>query len=274
MALFFFILYLHANLSSMKRTTYIIVLILIPLTALLFTGYSSGQTQPYSGSPGDGGNTCAVCHSGGNFNASVEITTDIPEEGYVAGESYTVTVTASSSASKHGFQITAENISNAKAGTFAAGTGSQTGNANHLVTHTSSGTSMTEWNMTWTAPADTSGDNAAITFYAVLNAANGNGSTSGDQIVTTNLSYEANTTGVGEWNTAHRLPVFPNPVSGELHLNDEFNGYNYLIYDHRGYAVDKGTIDMNTVDIDLPAGIYLFVVDKDGTLYHNNILVE
>ena len=63
----------------------------------------------YSGSPGDSGNTCSVCHSGGNFSASVSITTNIPATGYEPNTDYDITVLLNQSgASRHGFALTAE----------------------------------------------------------------------------------------------------------------------------------------------------------------------
>jgi hypothetical protein len=56
-------------------------LLAIPLVSLVFMSTSIGVYGAYSGSPGDG-NSCAFCHSGGNFDASLAITTNIPVTGY------------------------------------------------------------------------------------------------------------------------------------------------------------------------------------------------
>ena len=98
---------------------------------------SSGRTSGSSGSPGDGGKTCTDCHAGGNFSASLQITDDIPAGGYELNTDYNITVTNTSTASKHGFQVTAEKTSNdSKVGIFTAGTGSQAFSNDNYLTHT------------------------------------------------------------------------------------------------------------------------------------------
>ncbi|MEO0638086.1 MAG: choice-of-anchor V domain-containing protein, partial [Bacteroidota bacterium] len=69
-------------------------------------------------------------------------------------------------------------------GNTAVLTGSVGGQTRQYVGHRNASTNQT-WNFTWKAPATNVGD---ITFYIVGNAANGNGSTSGDFI------YESNQT--------------------------------------------------------------------------------
>ena len=45
--------------------------------------FSSGNGNPLSGSPGDGGNNCTQCHTGSAASTSnISITTNIPSTGY------------------------------------------------------------------------------------------------------------------------------------------------------------------------------------------------
>jgi len=169
------------------------VLFSIPLlgVVLLLMAYSSGSPGGKSGSPGDGGSTCVQCHTGTPNPVADWITTNIPFTGYVPGNTYTITLTGThAGVVKFGFEVTAEDGSNSKVGTFILTDPVQTKftNANNAVTHTSSGNTpsgnMKIWTVDWTAPAAGTGE---VGFYAAFNAANGNGGTSGDVIYKTNL---------------------------------------------------------------------------------------
>lgn len=205
-----------------KNYTYYLTLLVIPVIAYTFFGYTSGQTNQNSGSPGDGGLMCALCHSGGNFNTSASISTDIPVEGYELNHDYTVTVSVTSTSSKHGFQITAENSGGTKVGIFTAGTGSQTANLDMLVTHTAAGTSLNTWSFTWHSPATDEGN---ITFYAAVIATNADNTSTGDQIAT---ATDTNVLGVESYQTLN-FKVLPNPVDDFLDISYEALSDNFKI---------------------------------------------
>jgi hypothetical protein len=92
---------------------------------------------------------------------------------------------------KFGFQFTAlGSASGSMAGSLSSGTGSQavTSGAKTYITHTAGGTSgvgSNSWSFTWTAPNPGVG---GVTFYAAINAANGDNSNSGDQIYAKNVA--------------------------------------------------------------------------------------
>jgi hypothetical protein len=242
-----------------KNYSFYLVLLSIPVLSFLFFGYSSGQTSQYSGSPGDSGMTCTVCHSpGANHSAVATISTDIPASGYVAGTTYSVTVSVTSSVVKHGFQITAENSSNTKVGEFSAGMGTQVANANHLVTHTSSGNMQAAWTFQWTAPTINEGP---ITFYAVENATNSNYADSGDQVVTTNLTINYSNLSVAD---AHKISfnVYPNPAMDFLTITTDLSFSNQIkinVSNSLGQIVKNASFDFDQKRIDISAltpGIY------------------
>jgi len=174
------------------KTFYKLLSILIIPSALVLYSYSSGSPGGKTGSTGDGGTTCTQCHAGTATSQSNWITTDIPVDGYTAGETYTITVTGThSGVVKMGFELTAENTSGTKKGnwTITDATRTKFANANTAVTHTSAGNvpsgNTNTWSADWTAPTAGTG---TIKFNAAINAANGNGNTSGDQIYTTSLT--------------------------------------------------------------------------------------
>ena len=229
---------------------------------------SSGRTSGSSGSPGDGGKTCAECHSGGSFSASLQITDDIPAGGYDLNTDYNITVTNTSTASKHGFQVTAEKTSNdSKVGSFTAGTGSQAFSNDNYLTHTTSGNSQSSWSFTWTSPATDEGE---IKFYSASVAANGNGSNdSGDKTVTTSTAGN-NALSISE---ANRLDfkMYPNPSSATVNIQlssgndtasvDFYNMVGQLVYSKKVTSTNK-EIDITSLN----TGIYMLRVQTNNKI--------
>lgn len=169
----------------MRKNYFYLVVLAIP-AILLLQSNNNGSPGGKSGSPGDQGATCAQCHTGTVQTASNWISTDIPFTGYIPGQTYTITATAThSGAAKIGFELTVENSQSSKVGTLAITEPTRTKlvNGNKSVTHTASGNvpsgNSNTWTVNWTAPAMGAGQ---VGFYAAFNAANGNGTTSGDVV--------------------------------------------------------------------------------------------
>ena len=173
-------------------------LIVIPIAiALAIFFYPTTSNSNGTGSPGaktnspmDGGN-CTGCHSG-TLNSGVgtaTISSDIPVNGYVIGNTYTITLTGvKANCIKFGFELTAEN-GNSKSGDFMiTDNTTKLVNANNAVTHQSSGTSgngSKNWTMNWTPTTNSNGN---TTFYASLLFSNANSNNNGDNVFTTSLS--------------------------------------------------------------------------------------
>ncbi len=249
-----------------------LVLLAIPVYAFLFLSYSSGQTYPYSGSPGDGGSTCAVCHTGSaNYNAEALITTNIPDAGYELNHEYTITLSVSSDVVKNGFQITAENASNDKVGEFVAGEGSQVTDSSHdAVTHTYIGTEQTVWTMTWISPAT---DQGVISFYAAVNATNSNNSDSGDQVVTTSISVEVLDV---ETEEVSNFNVYPNPTTALLFVDlpEGFAKANYTVRSILGRVVLAGDFTQTVNVSSLDSGVYTIELVSDNRRASSKFVVK
>lgn len=238
----------------------------MPLLALpiviVFMGYSSGSPGGRTGSPGDNGNNCTACHSGTPQNASDWISTDIPGNGYVGGETYMVSATGThTGVSRFGFELTAEDQNGNKVGTIQVtnSTENQLANNGKSITHTSqgitpSGDSKT-WDFEWTAPEDVPGD---ITFYAAFNAANGNGGTSGDVIYLTSSTYGPDVTGIADVANANRF--YPNPSTGLVNFETQNEAVgNVNIFNQAGQLVEQLKMNNQFGQLDLSKqakGIY------------------
>lgn len=170
-----------------------LLLFALPLTFVLYS-YNSGSPGGKTGSMGDGGNTCTDCHSGTSQSQTGWITSDIPAEGFTAGDTYTITATGThNGVVKFGFELTAEDSFGSKIGTLSLAEPTRTKftNANKAVTHTAAGNTPSgnsnSWSMNWTAPDPAP---SVVKFNAAFNAANGNGANTGDQIYTSVISYD------------------------------------------------------------------------------------
>lgn len=153
-----------------------------------------------TGSPGDGGATCAGCHSGGTtFGPSLSLT-GFPAS-YSPGTAYSLTLTLGGTSPEGGFEITAERTSdNAKCNTMSCAWTANTGGdpsidldgTNRWLGHNvASSVGPHSWTFSWTAPASASCANGTIVFYAAGNASDNTGGTGGDQIVTNSWSVPA-----------------------------------------------------------------------------------
>jgi hypothetical protein len=255
----------------MKKLYSFLPLLALPLM-FIFMGYSSGTPGGRTGSPGDNENTCTACHTGTPQNATDWITSDIPGNGFVGGETYIITASGThSGAGKFGFELTAEDENGNKTGSFNIinATETQLANGGVSVTHTAQGNTPSgngkTWEFEWTAPEDIPGD---ITFYAAFNAADGNGSTSGDVIYLTEKTYGPDVTGITEVLADFRF--YPNPSTGVVNLestNDENNTVS--VFNQTGQLVEQLQLSGRSARIDLSnqaKGIYFVQFGDDGKM--------
>lgn len=237
----------------------ILTLTALVTVATIFVGsiYNNAHTNPdgspngRTGSPGDGGNTCAIsgCHTGFTVGTKSNVfTSNIPVEGYTPGTKYTITATARSSANRNtfGFQVSPQTNAGVLVGTMtstSAGT-KLTGGGKYL-THTQSGLTgsggVKSWSFDWTAPVAGTGD---VTFYGSFNHANGNGGTSGDSIfkATYVIKEKAVSIGINNDDLSNLgFTIYPNPASNYVYIkNDKGVVYNSIeVYDLSGKLIYK-----------------------------------
>ncbi len=180
---------------------------------VLVYAYASGPDAALAGVPGE--STCSSCHGGSSGSGSV--TVGFPGGlTYTPGVKQTLTVTVSDPAQRRwGFELTARQSGNSKAqaGTFIPGsdgftqlicantaytTESQTGcptaslplvYIEHTTRGTQSGkTGSGSFTFEWTPPSSDVGN---VVLYVAGNAANNNGSESGDHIYTNKYTLTA-----------------------------------------------------------------------------------
>ncbi len=182
----------------------------------------SGAPAGRTGSPGDGSN-CTACHSGTPQTASPDVTisSDIPASGYIPGNTYTISVEGvQQNVSKFGFEITAEDNTNTKAGTWATINAETQIKSTDWVTHTLSGTSgngFKTWTINWTAPAAGTGD---VTFYAAVNATNSSGTNAGDLILLNNVTVSEDVSASVNEKSVKKVKFYPVPAKDYIWITD------------------------------------------------------
>jgi hypothetical protein len=160
--------------------------------------FSSGPEAGHTGAPGE--LTCATaagCHGGEANTGPGEFFIEAPAS-YQPGETLEITVrhsTPDTSRRRWGFQLTALSSSNEKAGTLESdgtlnilngGPGNSRQYIEHGIESSFSGRQRNAtWTFNWRAPNDNVGP---VTLWAAGNQANNDGTSSGDQIYTTDFT--------------------------------------------------------------------------------------
>jgi len=260
---------------QMKKSIYFLsaIAIFLLLRPNVFSNVN-GSPGAKTNSPMDG-NNCTACHSG-TINSGLgilSIATNIPVQGYTAGQTYSIVVDMSqSSISRFGFEITCEegNFGSAKTGSFGITDATTTKfvNNNTAVTHKQGGTSGSgskTWSMNWTAPQ--TGVSAGVVFYVSANAANNNGNQNGDEIYTASRSFAEATTSVSE--KQNKITAFVNPISKDIMINAVEPIYisNLEVYDISAKLVysKKEVLLPSAINVDfLDAGIYILNMQTRG----------
>lgn len=280
---------------------YVYVLIVAGFLMISMSQYSSsslsassgGAPIGYTGSPFDGRN-CTSCHNGPVAIAQPGwISSDIPAEGYVPGETYTISASVTRNGNNQfGFQVAAKTSSGAQAGTLksiSSETNIQV--AGRYITHSSLGTFASgnnkTWIFEWTAPATGVGN---VTFFGAFLAGDNSGGSSGDNVFTSNLQVKQRTsTNISNAQIASKSlisAVFPNPVADAFNLNvnlSEPNQTDVRLFDIAGREMgvlfsdqlNKGeqVLKINLPD-GTPSGLYTILLKSGEGLDTENILVK
>lgn len=235
---------------------------------MAFEILSGNGKAGYTNSPGEG--NCTSCHSGtlNSGPGSVAITSSPTlANGYTRGATYNVTVTVTNNTAPNnnlfGFALEALLPTGENAGTLTITdsnlTQIKTATVNSIsrnnVVHTGNnnvGPDSQVFSFDWTAPA--TGENT-ITFYAVGNAANNNGSNSGDYIYSTSLAVNENTTGIIENEIQKNIAVYPNPSNGEFQVEIGSSiftkNYQLIVYNANGDNIFQSELTNPKTKIDL-----------------------
>jgi len=260
---------------------------LLAFTLVILFGVSINSLQSYpdgapsdgrTGSPGDGGKTCAQggCHSGGPTDVTGILSSDIPSEGYTPGASYTITVTVDQSGSK-GFIVSPQKTDGTLLGSITAGAGNQKV-GNKYITHSTpkSGASAV-WTFTWVAPAAGTG---IVDFY---------GAFANNRSLVRKTKYSVSeklANGINENAQITKLSFYPNPaVSRTLHVSFEpkkagniqislidITGKRVAELYHRNYTSNSFEEDLSLPE--LKNGVYFMQIELGEESLTRKLLIQ
>ena len=264
--------------------------------ALVLAAPRGAATNPSGSSGGFAGDgveqsgsvrTCRSCHDSFALNSGTgSVTLDVPSS-VAPGQTVAVTVTVTNTtpladgalARRQGFEASARMPGGGLAGLFTVTDATNTRltfGTEKTATHTTSGSTRSEWTFNWTAPATPT----AVTFYAAGNAANGGDGPAGDHVYTATRRVVVGTT-AGEEPVGGR-PAFglsaphPNPVRGAsavLRISlGEAAAVRLRLVDGRGRTVWAGTAEPRVAGesavvvpvAGLAPGLYIVVAERPG----------
>lgn len=258
----------------MKRTY---VLICSGLIAFLIFPSAFWMLEPENpplqntGAPGE--TTCEQedCHGGGSFTG-ISVLSGIPDTIEPSTE-YTLSITLTSDCENAGFQLTALEGDNTKAGTLSIGTGTNVASfAGRQYIRQSSPRLLTggsaSWTFTWTSPAEAV-DNEVTFYFAMING-NNDEKEEGDNVLINSQTVAMRAPVVNgiDVPSAPVISVYPNPVSDQITISGMHTGSTVLIYSSTGRLVKREQVAGIVARIqlgDLPSGTYQVVAEsKNG----------
>lgn len=186
-----------------------------------------GAEPGYTGSPGDSGRNCTVCHGGAAVLVDNWIISDIPAEGYTPGDTYTITaINNEIGATRFGFEVSPQDLQGNYMGlmlitdsirTKLVADTNQPGSVPKYITYTADGVDglgSAQWDFKWIAPATGAGE---VTFYGGFNS-NFEGHKEGDKTYLSTLTV--NEKGTSSINSKKAIQLnyshYPNPSNGAL----------------------------------------------------------
>lgn len=216
-----------------------------------------------TGAPGDNIKQCSSCHQGASFDTEAEIlvlnSESISIDQYIPGEEYTVQLTVNANgASVYGFQMVSLFDSNNEdtEGFTQAGSGMQLVplNGRNYLEHSDPSVSNV-FQTTWIAPEAGSND---VSFYAAVNAANGNGNTLGDHAGATELTLSEFISSSEEV-YADQISIYPNPVTNFVSIETgDLNIEAISIYNLQGQEIITMEGSNSQIDVsNLSTGLFL-----------------
>jgi uncharacterized protein (TIGR03437 family) len=206
-----------------KRSSYFFVAVFVSLAPIQIAGHSYGPAPRRTGAPGDDARACTVCHSTSALNSGTGSVNILLQSGpvYIPGVKQRVAVrVADPIQQRWGFELTVRlnsDLANGQAGeltpvdNFTQVICEDTGpkpcsSGPEFIEHTSAGTRIgtkggATFQFNWTPPSSNVGP---VTLYVAGNAANGDGTSSGDLIYTSSVQLNP------------AIPVAPSVTAGNI----------------------------------------------------------
>lgn len=267
---------------------------------LIFTSSIENDNGKAGRTASPGEQTCVDgCHNTYALNSgtgSVVLTSNIPNDAYVPGTTYNMTLTVNhSGVALFGLGLEALTSTNTNAGTLTQGAGSTiktaivSGVSRSSITHTLNGgtgtTGFHSFNFTWLAPPAGTGN---VTYYFSGVAANGANGNKLDYVYNSSkvfTEYVAPSSIHEAYNSLSALQIFSNPVSSNLSFSysiDKSENVFCNLYALSGAVAKQIFMEMqsegthtSSSDIsDLSKGIYLLELKTAQQTITRKIVVQ
>ncbi len=279
----------------MKRILVTISIILVTILGLESLSSpkavkKDGAAPGYTGSPGDSLKNCTACHGGFAVPVDDWVTSNIPEDGYVPGQTYTITATNKEvGATRFGFEVSPQDLAGNLMGMLKV-TDSLTTKLvgdDKYITYTAEGIESIDslaWSFNWVAPASGSGE---VVFYGGFNS-NYEGHKGGDQTYLSTLSVHEKGTASVSMRVKHKkdISIFPNPLVDKVNLSfslDKNETVQVDIYDLKGtflFALYKQVLATGSQNLQfsladkLTPGAYFAKISIGKKGYNEKIVVK
>lgn len=236
-----------------------------------------GTDPGYTGSPGDSSKNCTTCHGGVATPKDGWITSNIPDEGYTPGQTYTIKATNTAMGStRFGFEVSPQKLNGDLMGTMIITDTARTklvGNDKYI-TYKSDGVDgidSNSWIFNWVAPQAGSGE---VVFYGAFNSNPGHKGGDGTILSTLKVKEEG-TTGISAIsNKIANLSVYPNPSNEVIKVGFDLKHSSEVTIDITDLSgkhlisvlsgKHNGSIAREINVAELPQGIYLMRIEIDG----------
>ena len=277
------------NQTYMKRIITLMTLCSLVLIAANLFSNPEGAPINTSGAPNE--STCAQsgCHVGtlnpsNGGSVSIKLTGDSAT--YTPGVQYEMNVTvALSGKSVFGFSFTAKNPGLSNTGTLTNGGNTAVQVIAKYATHTvngKTGSGSKSWKFKWTAPATNVG---MVTLYACGNAANGNGSATGDFIYTAKLVIPCGAVGIDRLMDRESMEIYPIPAHDRLIIGFDLKEnarVDLTLIDlqgkelnHESYYKAAGQVELSLPFENQPeSGIYLLKCTINGESISRKVFIQ
>ncbi|MDA9773751.1 T9SS type A sorting domain-containing protein [Saprospiraceae bacterium] len=248
-------------------------------------GRAAGAGEGNTGAPGDDAKVCATCHMGGNFGTNIAIEV-VDASGnliteYVPGTEYTVNATINTTTAPAGYGLQLVSLID---GTQADTEGLFFPSGNAQIVPLGNGRNYLEqvvlsssevFSAKWIAPAVASG---SVTFYASGHAADGYGSTSGDEAALGETSLTEIVSAVDEFQSLG-LTISPNPTENITTIKlENSSNMSVQLFDITGKKLFADNVNSDRYTLDLTnqqAGVYfLKVTDLDKNLFETRRVIK
>ena len=270
--------------------------LLFALIGIVNNSYTNSGSSPggKSGSPASNGQTCSggYCHGGGspNGNELIDIKVDVTPTAGMSNYSDTIRApiqtmvyldVAAAGSSKIGFSASIEDASGNHIGTLSTPSNTNTKiTSTDYVTHKSSSIAVSNNAINWVWDWNTGDIGDSVTIYVAVNYTNGNGTTSGDYVVTKSKTlYPGLVMGQAENQIQSALNVYPSPAIDYINVKaeglKEVRLYNtigrFISMDQSWSATGNDQFDVSS----LPRGNYiLHALFIDGTIRYKHVVLQ